>query len=216
MDPASYGGVPGVSTAHYLVKMIHDILKGLDNNSKGIVSAAISTFYDWSKAFDRQCHKLGILSFLKCGVRSSLIPVLISYFENRSMTVKYRSATSTERALPGGGAQGTLIGPIEYECQSNENANSVDVNRRYKFVDDLPTLEIVLIASKISTHNLKNQVPSDVGVHNQVIDKEQLESQNTLNSIKIWTDNQKMKLNEKKTKYMITNFCTNYQFNTRL
>ena len=33
LDPANYGGVKGKGTAHYIVKLIHDMLKNLDNNS---------------------------------------------------------------------------------------------------------------------------------------------------------------------------------------
>ena len=46
MDPASYGGVPGMSTAHYLVKLVHEILQALDQNSRGKINAVIATFYD--------------------------------------------------------------------------------------------------------------------------------------------------------------------------
>ena len=43
-----------------------------------------------------------------------------------------------------------------------------------------------------------------------------LESQKYLDQINRWTKEQKMKINEKKTKYMIFNFTKNYQFSTRL
>ena len=49
-------------------------------------------------------------------------------------------------------------------------------------------------------HNLKQQVPSDIPVHNQYIPAEQLESQKWLNTINDWTLKQKMLVNEKKTK----------------
>ena len=59
------------------------------------------------------------------------------------MTVKYKDAISKEYDLPGGGAQGTLLGPEEYSCQSNNSADCVDPGRRYKFVDDLTTLKFL-------------------------------------------------------------------------
>ena len=59
-------------------------------------------------------------------------------------------------------------------------------------------------------------VPSDIPVHNQFIPSEHLKSQTYLNEIKEWTDNQKMVLNEKKTKVMIFNFTDNYKFSTKL
>ena len=56
---------------------------------------------DWSKAFDRQDPKLGIESFIRNGVRATTIPLLISYFQNRKMLVKWHGLTSTVRDLPG-------------------------------------------------------------------------------------------------------------------
>ena len=65
---------------------------------------------DWKQAFDRQCHTLGVQSFIKNGVRDSLIPLLISYFQNRKMKVKWNGHTSREYEMNGGGAQGGLPG----------------------------------------------------------------------------------------------------------
>ena len=45
---------------------------------------------------------------------------------------------------------------------------------------------------------------------------ENLKSQEHLDSINIWTKNQKMKINQSKTKTMIFNHTNNFQFNTRL
>ena len=205
-----------MSTAHYPLKLTHDILEALDNNQGGDIKAAIATFYDWSKAFDMQCHKLGIDSFIECGVRASLLPILVNYLQDRKMTVNYRGATSSERSLPGGGAQGTLLFPIEYSCQSNNSANMVSPQYRYKFVDDLTTIEILSMATKIVSYNLHQHVPSDIGVHNQYLPKEETSTQNVVNEINDWTNNQKMKLNVDKTKYMVLNFTHNYQFNTRI
>ena len=83
MDPQQYGNQKGVSIQHYLIEMIHRILTALDNNSGGETFAVIANLIDWNNAFPRQCPKLGIESFLQNGVRPSLIPVLINYFQDR-------------------------------------------------------------------------------------------------------------------------------------
>ena len=69
MDIAQYGNQKGKSINHYLIKMIHRILTTLDNNSKRETFAVIANLIDWSKAFPRQCPKLGVESFIKNGVR---------------------------------------------------------------------------------------------------------------------------------------------------
>ena len=59
-DPAQYGNMKGLSTQHYLIKMIHQILTATDKNSVNEAKAVIIQMIDWQAAFDRQCHKLGI------------------------------------------------------------------------------------------------------------------------------------------------------------
>ena len=105
------------------------------------MTAVLATFVDWKDAFPNLCPTLAIKSFLDCGVRPSLIPVLISYFQGRSAIVKWHGKTSKSRKVPGGGPQGAYLGNLEYKAQSNNSANCVESDSRFKFVDDLTTLE---------------------------------------------------------------------------
>ena len=135
--PSQYGNEKKVSINHYLIKLLNKILTELDTNSSTKAKAVIVELVDWNKAFDRQDPKLGIMSFLENGVRKELIPVLISYFQDRRMLVKWHGQLSSMRNLPGGGPQGATLGILEYTSQSNHNADFVPENLRYKFVDDL-------------------------------------------------------------------------------
>ena len=179
--------------------------------------AVIANMIDWNNAFPRQCPKLGIESFIKNGVRPALIPVLINYFQDREMSVKWHGCRSVPIKIHGGGPQGATLGILEYLSQSNKNADLVKVSDRFKFVDDLTVLEIInLLTIGITSYNIKQHVPSDIPVHNQYIPATTLESQNILEEINKWTKNQKMQLNEKKTKNMIFNFSKKYPFATRI
>ena len=82
-DPFQYGNEKGVSVNYYLIKMIDEILRNLDRNSVYEKFAVFCTMVDWKQAFDRQCPRLGVESFIRNGVRKSLIPLLINYFQNR-------------------------------------------------------------------------------------------------------------------------------------
>ena len=113
LDPSQFGNRRGRSINHYLIKMINRILTALDNNSKGDVFAVVANLIDWSKAFPRQCPRLGVESFLRNGVRPSLIPILFSYFQRRKMTVKWHGCKSTQRDMPGGGPAGASLGLLE-------------------------------------------------------------------------------------------------------
>ena len=114
-------------------------------------------------------------------------------------------------------SSGATIGIFEYLSQSNDSANFLSPEDRYKFVDDLTMLETVnLLTVGLSTFNVKNQIPNDIADHNQYIHKNNLKTQQFLNNISEWTKNKKMKINEKKSKYMVFNYTHKYQFSTRL
>ena len=134
VDLSQYGNKKGVSINHYLVNLINKILTALDNNSTSEAVAVLVEMIDWSRAFDRQCPKLGIESFIKNGVRLELIPILISYFQDRKMRVKWHGELSRERDLPGGGPQGATIGILEYVSQSTSNVDFLDNDLQFKYI----------------------------------------------------------------------------------
>ena len=216
-DPGQYGNQQGLSTTHYLVRMLHTILTATDKNSKLQAKAVIIQMIDWKSAFDRQCHRLGILSFINNGVRKSLIPILISYFQDRQMAVKWNGHLSKPHPLPGGGAQGGELGQIEYLSQTNTNTDFLTIEEKFKFIDDLSILEVLNLAMcGISSYNFKNHIASDIGSHGQFLPSGNIKSQAYLDSIKQWTDDSKMALNKDKTKYMVINFTKKFQFSTRI
>ena len=175
LDPSQFGNQRGVSIQHYLIQMLHRILSVLDNNSKGDIFAVVANMIDWNNAFPRQCPKLGVESFMANGVRPSLIPVLVNYFQDRQMSVKWHGCRSVPKNIKGGGPQGATLGLLEYLSQSNNNSDCVDVKDRFKFVDDLTVLEIVnLLTVGITSFNIKQQVPTDIPTHNQFIPPEHL------------------------------------------
>ena len=136
-DPSQYGNEKGVSVNHYLIKMINEILACVDKNSASEKFAVWCSLIDWKQAFDRQCPTLGVQSFVQNGVRNCLIPLLVNYFEDRKMIVKWHGLESTQRTLIGGGPQGGLWGILEYLSQSNRNTDYVRNDRKFKFIDDL-------------------------------------------------------------------------------
>ena len=140
-------------------------------------------------------------------MRPSLIPLLISFFQYVFQTKK----------VYWGRPSGATLGILEYLSQSNNCADFVNPSDRFKFIDDLTILEIInLLTIGISSYNIKLQVPNDVSSNNKYIHPDHLETQSYLNLIKEWTDNQRMKLNEKKTKIMIFNSSEKNAFTTRL
>ena len=216
-DISQYGNEKNTSIEHYLIKLIHRILESTDKNSQNEKVAVLATMIDWKSALSRQDHTLGVQSFIKNGVRNSLIPILISYFQDCTMQVKFHNIFSEVRKLNGGGPQGAYFGILEYLSQSDGNANSVPAKNRFKFIDDLTILEILnLLSIGLSSINAKSHVPSNIGTNDLYIPPENLESQKYLNDINEWTKKQQMKINENKTKTIIFNFTRKFQFQTDL
>ena len=88
MDPAQFGNMKNTSLQHYLISLLHRITSTLDRKSKGDIFTACVTLHDYSQAFSRQCHRLGVQSIIDNGLRPSLIPLLINYFQGRRCKIK--------------------------------------------------------------------------------------------------------------------------------
>ena len=163
-DSAQYGNEKGLSIEHYLIKMIHKILCTVDNSQEEAYGVILSMI-DWAQAFDRQSHYLGIRSFIQNGVRPALIPIMMDFFQDRKMKVKWKGLRSSSRPLYGGGPQGGTLGIIEYKSQSNNNSDFVSSDEKYKFIDDLLILELIsLLSQGLASFNSKLSIPSDIGI----------------------------------------------------
>ena len=215
-DHSQYGNEKGLSVNHYLIKMINEILISVDTNSVAEKIAVFCSMIDWRQAFDRQDPTLGVQSFVRNGVRNSLIPLLINYFQERRMVVKWHGQESSLRKLNGGGPQGALWGILEYLSQSNDNTDFVSLARKFKFIDDLSILEVVnLLSIGIASNNFRMHVASDIPTNGYIIPNENLKTQNYLSKINEWTTDNKMKINREKSKVMIFNFTKDYQCTSR-
>ena len=213
IDIGQYGGQTGLGTEHLIVCFIDRILQLLDSYSDR--SAVIATYIDWANAFDRQDPTKAISKFIKLGVRPSLILVLASYLTDRKMRVKFNNEMSDLFTLIGGGPQGTLLGGIEYLVQSNDNADIVPPEDRFKFIDDLSVLQLVLLTGLLTEYNFHEHVASDIGIDQKYLPAVSYPTQDTINYISNWTGDNLMKLNVAKSNYM-TFTRTEEVFATRL
>ena len=131
------------------------------------------------------------------------------------MQVKFNGEVSRTVTLIGGGPQGTLTGGLEYLVQSNDNASTVKPEDRYKYVDDLSVLQLVLLSGLLVDYNVRQHVASDIGTDMKFLPPEKYSMQGHLDYISSWTDDNLMKLNEAKCNYLIFT-RTKENFETRL
>ena len=118
----------------------------------------------------------------------------------------------------GAHVQGGYCGILEFSAQSNESANSVHKDSRFKFVDNLTVLEkINILIIGLTSFNTKLRIPNDINESNLFIPNKNLKTQTILDQIQEWTTNQKMELNEQKTKKKHAfQLYKNKQFSTRI
>ena len=213
LSKTQYGGKRGVGTEHLMVKMI-DRIKKLQDNPEQI--AVVLKSYDWSGAFDRLDPTNVTTKCIKLGIRSSIIKILIDFLNERKMQVKMNQHTSSSYDLIGGGPQGSLIGQLLYIIGSDDVAEEVPEDDKYKYIDDLAVLDAVKNpGDKLEEYNVHQHVPSDVATEERFLPSTTFKSQTINNSIADWTMKNKMKINENKTKYMIFN-KSQEKFATRL
>ena len=201
LDIGQFGGRKGTGTEHMIVCILDRILKLLDTHPDK--SAVIAASLDWTAAFDRQDPTLAIKTFIDMGVRPSLIPLLISYLSDRKMKVRFNGEESDFLDLVGGGPQGTLLGQIEYLVMSNDNADIVSADDRFKYIDDLTLLQLVCLSGLLTDYNFKEHVASDIGVGQSFLPADRFQTQDHLNYVSNWTNENLMVLNEDKCNYMV-------------
>ena len=90
LDPEQCANHKNLGIQHYLIKIIHNILKALDNNSKGEIFAVIASLVDWKQAFNHQDPTLGIISFKENIIRPALLPMLTNYFQGKKGFGKWK------------------------------------------------------------------------------------------------------------------------------
>ena len=73
-----------------------------------------------------------------------------------------------------------------------------------------------MLMSGLTCYNPKNSVPSDLSPDNLFLPTDNTATQGSLDIISQWTDDNEMRLNTEKTRYMILNFCKSLRFGTRL
>ena len=145
-----------------MVCLVDRILKLLDRNTD--MSAVIMTNTDWSGAFDRQDPTKAVQKFIQLVVRPSLIPLLANYLTDRKIAVKFNCELSDLLTLIGEGPQGTLLGQLEYLVQSNDNADIVSPEDRFKYIDDLSVLQLILLSGLPMDYNFSQHVASDIAI----------------------------------------------------
>ena len=201
LDLSQYGGKKGVGPEHMVVALMDRILRLLDDNTTR--SAVIKAGADWDSAFDRGDPTTTILKFLKMDLRPSLVPLLSDYLSGCRCTVRYNTAESSLMDLVGGFPQGSLIGQDAYLVTSDDCADHIQQEDKFRYIDDLEILELIHLTGILREYDIQSHVPSDIGPHQKYLPSESYKTQSNLQTISDWTTINLMKLNPTKSSYMV-------------
>ena len=222
IDFRQYGGIQGNSTSHYLIELINFVL----HSQETPLTSVLVSLVDYSKAFNRQDHHILITRLSDMSVPPWLLKIVISYLTDRRMVVRYKGTESGVRKLPGGGPQGgplglllfiVLVNDCGFEGQTNNAGDRITMKKKLKecneihlkYVDDLLVGEEVRMRNNLTVLPLSQRILPDTyhARTGHVLRPDNSAVAKQLAEIEQYAVENKMKLNQKKTKLMLFNNC---------
>ena len=154
-----------------------------DNLDSGHI--IFSIFLDFRKAFDCVDHKILLSKLNYYGIRGTALDWFNSYLSNRQQTVTIGNANSELKRISHGVPQGSILGPLLFLVFINDIYKSSNFFKFILFADD-STLSVVL----------PSQDPNIVAN----------ELNNELEKLHKWLINNKICINDDKTKYVLFSY----------
>ena len=114
-----------------LVKTVNDLVKTL--NEKGQTDAIL---LDFSKAFDKVCHRKLLLKLSFYGVKNNLLSWIEDFLSNRTQKVLVRGVESPEGKVTSGVPQGSVLGPLLFLVYINDISLAITSSEISLFADD--------------------------------------------------------------------------------
>ena len=153
LDVHQYGNMKGTSTAHYLIRLNHNLLTDLEK--PGTLFSMV--MFDFRKGFDLVDHTILTQKMIQLGLRAQYTKWITSFLSDRQQRVKMPDGSlSGWKKITCGTPQGTLLGPISFLAMINDAATSTD--NRLKYVDDLTIFESCPVDNIESASSLQGTV----------------------------------------------------------
>ena len=107
LDRDQMGGQKGHSVTHFLIEFTNFILYNQDLKNPQTIMAM---FVDFTQGFNRVLHSRIIEILSSMNVPGWLFKIMISYFSNRKLKIRFKNLISKEKELNAGLGQGSLLG----------------------------------------------------------------------------------------------------------
>ena len=157
IDPAQYGFIPGSSTSHSLISMLHTWLGATDSTGATVRTALL----DFRKAFDLVDHHVLIAKLYSLGVKPTVVNWIVDFLRDRQQRVKINETRSSWMHVPAGVPQGTRIGHWLFVVMINDLQLLSDESFHiWKFADDTNVSEIVPPSCPSSLQQVVEEISS--------------------------------------------------------
>ena len=102
------------------VKTVNDLAKSMNHEEQ-----IDSILLDFSKAFDKVCHRKLLLKLEHYGIRGRNLQLIKKFLENRTQKVAVAGVTSSVSAVTLGVPQSTVLGPLLFLIYINDMLSTV-------------------------------------------------------------------------------------------
>ena len=154
LEPDQFGCIPGSSTAHALINLMHNWAQATDGTGNTVRIFAL----DYRKAFDLIDHSLLLSKLSTYNINPYIINWIIAFLKDRKQRVKLAHDCLSEwGSVRAGVPQGTKLGPWLFLVMIND-LKVPSASDCIKYVDDTTVYEIISKGGPSNAQSMINEV----------------------------------------------------------